>query len=62
MTPYIGYNKASILAKEMKNNKINIFEANKKLKLIEEEKLKQILKSENLLKMGYSIEDIRNNE
>ena len=58
LTPYIGYNKASLLAKEMKANNINIFDANNKLKLIEEEKLKTILKPENLLKLGYTLEDI----
>ena len=58
LIPYIGYNKASELAKEMKASGTNIFEANKKLKLIDDEKLKQIISPEALLKLGYSIDDI----
>jgi aspartate ammonia-lyase len=55
---YIGYNKASQLAKLMKAENIDIFEANNKLAMIEERKLLQILKPENLLKTGFSIEDL----
>lgn len=58
LTPYIGYNKAAELAKEMKFRNIDIFEANRKLKLIGIEKLKIILKPENLLKTGYSVNDL----
>ncbi len=55
---HIGYNKASELAEEMQYCGIDIFEANKKLNFIEENKLSEILKPNNLLKSGYSIEDI----
>ena len=58
LTPYVGYNKAAELAKLMKENGIDIFEANEKLQFIEQEKLISILKPENLLKSGFSIEDI----
>ncbi len=58
LIPYIGYNKASELAKEMQSSGLNIFEANRKLKLIEDDKLKQILSPEALMKLGYSIDDI----
>lgn len=58
LNPYIGYKKASILANEMKEKKCDIFEANKKLRIIDEEKLIQILKPENLLKQGFSVKDI----
>lgn len=58
LVPYIGYNKASEISKEMKLNSIDIFAANKKLKLISDKKLKEILKPENLLKTGYSMGDI----
>jgi aspartate ammonia-lyase len=58
LIPYIGYNKASKLAKEMKASGKNIFEANEKLKLIDDEKLRQIITPEALLKLGYSIDDI----
>ena len=55
---HIGYNKAAELAKEMINYKIDVFEANKKLNFLKENKLSEILKPDNLLKAGYSIEDI----
>jgi aspartate ammonia-lyase len=57
LSPYIGYHKASELAKEMKANGIDIFKANQKLKLMDENRLKLILEPQNLLKMGYSIMD-----
>jgi len=47
-----------LLAKEMKTSDCNIFEANKKLNLIDEEKLKSILKPENLLKTGFTLSDL----
>lgn len=49
---------ASELAKEMKYSDINIFEANKKLGVIEEVKLDKILEIQNLLKTGFSINDL----
>ncbi|MCX6252121.1 MAG: lyase family protein [Bacteroidetes bacterium] len=58
LVPYIGYHKASLIAKEMKVSGITIFEANTKLNLIDEVHLKQILKPENLLKLGYSLGDL----
>jgi len=56
--PVIGYRKAVLLAKEMKTSDCNIFEANKKLNLIDEEKLNSILKPENLLKTGFTLSDL----
>lgn len=58
LLPYIGFNKAATLANEMKNSGLDIFEANEKLKLIEESKLRDIVKSENLLKLGFSMKEI----
>jgi aspartate ammonia-lyase len=58
LSPYIGYHKAAELAKLMKDNRISIFEANEILKLIEEKKLKIILEPGNLLKLGFSIDDL----
>ncbi|NVN96390.1 MAG: aspartate ammonia-lyase [Bacteroidetes bacterium] len=55
---YIGYHKASEIAKLMKSAGIDIFEANEQLAFIDNEKLKQILKPENLLKTGFSINDL----
>ena len=58
LLPYIGFNKAAILANEMKSSCIDIFEANAKLRLIDEEKLKDIVKPENLLKLGFSLKEL----
>lgn len=58
LSPYIGYNKAAQLAKEMKKSKKDIFRVNSKLKLIEPEKLEKILAPQNLLKMGFTLKDI----
>lgn len=58
LVPFIGYNKASELAKEMKNSNINIFEANDKLNFIDKNKLKTLLTSDNLLKTGFSIAEL----
>jgi aspartate ammonia-lyase len=58
LSPYIGYHKAAELAGLMKDKKINIFEANKILKLIDETKLKSILEPGNLLKLGFSLDDL----
>ena len=49
---HIGYHKAAELAELMKDKKINIFEANRILKL------KSILEPGNLLKLGFSIDDL----
>lgn len=58
LVPHIGYHKAAELAKLMKDRKIDIFEANSILKLIGDEKLKSILQSGNLLKQGFSLDDL----
>jgi len=58
LSPLIGYRKAVLLAKEMKASCCDIFEANTKLNLIDEEKLKSVLKPENLLKTGFTLNDL----
>lgn len=58
LSPYIGYNNAAILAKEMKKSGEDIFRVNDKLKLIEAKKLEKILAPQNLLKMGFTLGDI----
>lgn len=58
LSPLIGYRKAVLLAKEMKTSGSDIFVANKKLKLIDEVKLKNVLKPENLLKTGFTLNDL----
>jgi aspartate ammonia-lyase len=58
LLPYIGYNNSSLLAKEMKLKCIDIITANNELKLIDNDKLIEILKTDDLLKTGFSINDI----
>lgn len=58
LSPFIGYHQAAELAKEMKSFGSDIFEANRKLNLLDEARLKQILEPQNLLRMGYSIKDM----
>lgn len=59
LSPFIGYTQAAILAKEMKNSSCDVFEANRKLKFVDDEKLKNILKPENLLKTGFTLSDLK---
>jgi aspartate ammonia-lyase len=58
LSPHIGYHKAGELAHLMKENKIDIFEANNILKLIDDNKLRIILQPGNLLKLGFSLDDL----
>ena len=58
LIPHIGYNKATELAHLMKERKIDIFKANSILKAVDETKLKSILQPGNLLKLGFTIDDI----
>lgn len=58
LLPYIGYHKAGELAKLMKSKGLDIFEANKEIDLLPEQKLRQILRPDNLLKLGYSLNDL----
>jgi aspartate ammonia-lyase len=58
LNPHIGYHKAGELASLMKKEKIDVFEANSRLKLIDESKLQSILEPGNLLKLGFSLDDL----
>ena len=58
LLPFIGYHKAEKLTSEMNRENISVFEANKKLKLIDDNKLKDILSPSNLLKEGFSLYDL----
>ncbi|HUX97466.1 MAG TPA: lyase family protein [Bacteroidales bacterium] len=58
LVPHIGYHKSAELAKLMKDKKVDIFEANSILQSIDIEKLRTILKPGNLLKLGFSIDDL----
>ena len=58
LIPFLGYNKAGEIAYLMKEKKLNVFEANARLGTMSEDKLKEILEPSNLLKSGYSLEDL----
>jgi len=60
LIPYIGYHKAGELAKLMKDSKIDIFKAESLIHLVGEKKLKTILEPSNLLKLGFSLDDLTN--
>ncbi len=59
LSPLIGYRKSVLLAKEMKAAGCDVFDANNKLKLLDAEKLKNALKPENLLKTGFTLNDLK---
>ncbi|MCX6306299.1 MAG: lyase family protein [Bacteroidetes bacterium] len=58
LLPVMGYHQASELAGFMKINGVDIFEANRNLKLISGEKLQSLLTPDNLLKLGYTSGDL----
>jgi len=57
LLPLIGYHRAGQLAAKIKEAGGTIFEANEELKLIEPDKLRELLRPENLLKLGYSVKE-----
>jgi len=59
LVPWCGYNKAAELAKLMKEKKIDIFQANDILRALDGNTLKKILEPGNLLKLGFSLDDLR---
>lgn len=62
LIPYIGYNKASEIALYMKENTTDIFGACESTGYIDRERLEDILKPGNLLKMGFSVDDIKKSD
>jgi aspartate ammonia-lyase len=58
LTPHIGYHKAAEIAQVMKDRQLDIFEANRLLNVLDESKLKTILQPGNLLKLGFSLDDL----
>lgn len=58
LVPHIGYHNAAELANTMKERNIDIFEANALLRSIDSNKLKTILQPGNLLKLGFSLDDL----
>jgi len=59
LLPVIGYHKSTELARFMKNRGKNIFEANQALGIMSEEQLNKLILPENLLKLGYTLNDLR---
>lgn len=57
LLPVIGYHKAGQLAAKIKETGGTIFEANEALKLVEQERLLELLRPENLLRLGYSVKE-----
>ncbi len=58
LSPYIGYHKASEVAKLMKSSGRSIHDVNTELNFIPDDKLTELLKPANLLKSGYSVNDV----
>lgn len=59
LTPHIGYHKAAGLARLMKEKKCDIFEANALLKTIDEDRIREIMQPGYLLKLGFSLDDLK---
>jgi fumarate hydratase class II len=59
LSPLLGYNKAAELAKRMKAEKEDIFTANAALNAIDPGKLRQLMEPGNLLKKGFTVNDIK---
>ena len=58
LSPHIGYNKASEMARIMKDEKVDVFEANRKLKYLDETRLVSLMEPASLLKMGFQMDDL----
>ena len=58
LIPHIGYHKAAEIASLMKTSKIDIFEANGILKIMDDSKLKSILQAGKLLSLGFSLDEL----
>ena len=59
LSPLIGYHRSAELAREMKAMGEDIFTANNRLRIMEEEKLQQLMEPAHLLKKGFTMKDIK---
>jgi aspartate ammonia-lyase len=59
LSPLIGYHRAARLAKVMKEDSLSIFEANERLGLLDRLKLEKLMEPGQLLKKGFTMNDIR---
>jgi aspartate ammonia-lyase len=58
LSPCIGYHKAAEIARLMKEKGMDIFTANSELNFLEDAKLRTILEPGNLLKLGFTLDDL----
>lgn len=58
LLPAIGYQKATQMAHLMQSENLDIFQANQKLRLLDDDLLLQLLQPERLLQLGYSLGDL----
>jgi aspartate ammonia-lyase len=58
LLPHIGYHKAAQLSNVMVTKSVDIIEANRELKIIEEHILLDLIKAENLNKLGFSVSEL----
>jgi len=59
LSPLIGYHKAAELAKRMKETGEDIFQVNAQMRTIDPEQLTSLMEPGNLLKKGFTVNDIR---
>jgi aspartate ammonia-lyase len=59
LSPLLGYHRAAVLARRMKETGEDIFTANDQLLIVEERKLHELMQPDNLLKKGFTMDDIR---
>jgi len=58
LNPYIGYDKAREIARVMKEESVDIFEAARLTGMINTDNLKKILEPANLTKLGFTLSDL----
>ncbi len=58
LLPHIGYHKAAQLSNFMATNSVDIIDANRQLKIMEEHILVDLIKAENLNKLGFSVSEL----
>jgi aspartate ammonia-lyase len=59
LSPLLGYHKAAELAKLMKREGCSVFEANERLGLLDPSRLEKLMEPDQLLKKGFTMNDIR---
>lgn len=58
LIPLVGYNKATEIARHMKNKQVDIFIACHELNILNREKISAVLSPHNLLQEGYILNDL----